>query len=92
MRQSRTRAFNDDDEDDYYQESEKKESYRFAGKKMKKQAGLSEYKQAVKGARINFAEIQTTGEYMEMHYFSQKTTPHDTQSRVPSSQFFSDYA
>jgi hypothetical protein len=70
---------------------EKKESYRFAGKK-KKMAGLSEYKKAVKGARINFAEIQTTGEYMEMHYFSQKRTPDDHESRIPSTQFFSDYA
>ncbi len=69
----------------------KKESYRFAGKK-KKLAGLSEYKKAIKGARINFTEIQTTGEYMEMHYFSQKKTPDDTGSRVPCTQFYSDYA
>jgi len=36
---------------------EKKESYRFSKKEKKKTAGLSEYKKAVKGARINFAEI-----------------------------------
>ena len=27
-----------------------------------------------------------------MHYFSQKGTPDDTESRVPCTQFFSDYA
>ena len=58
----------------------------------KKKAGFSEYKREVKKSRINFAEIQTTGEYMEMQYFSQKMTPDDAYSRVSYSWFFCDYA
>jgi hypothetical protein len=65
-----------------------KKEKKYAGKKGK---GLSEYLSAAKKARINISEIQTTGEYMEMHYFSQKQAPAEP-SLIEANFFFADFA
>jgi hypothetical protein len=52
---------------------------------------MLEYNEGKKKVRMAFEEIQTTGEYMETHYYKQRTYA-ETRSKVVFSSFWHDYA
>ena len=52
---------------------------------------MLEYGEAKKKVRMAFEEIQTTGEYMETHYYKQRTYA-ETRGKVAYSSFWFDYA
>ena len=52
---------------------------------------MQEYNESKKKVRMAFEEIQTTGEYMETHYFKQRTYV-DTRNLIPVNSFWNEYA
>lgn len=52
---------------------------------------MQEYGELKKKARMAFEEIQTTGEYMESHYFKQRSYA-EARDKVAFSAFWLDYA
>ena len=86
---------NDECEEEVWEErrEKKKVSMKFAGKnaRVKERDILQEYGELKKKARMAFEEIQTTGEYMESHYFKQRSYA-EARDKVAFSAFWLDYA